>query len=142
MSSYVVSDATIDVVLSLLDTRGAEPIIRALHPFTLPDDPRDARDRLGAEILTLNDEAAGLSIGEPPAPEQHADYRFRQETRPLAWTLKQLDCLIYQLSEGDIPERPLFKALERIRREIADRILTANPEYAASPWGMPARANG
>lgn len=58
-----------------------------------------------------------------------------REVRPSPG-LRQLDCLLYQLTEGDVPERPLFEALARMRRILADRVLESVPSYASAPWGV------
>ncbi len=137
MSSYVVSHSTLDVILSTLDTRDSVRIVETFRPFTLPDDPRDVLDRLGDSILALNRAAAEHAHGPSDAPAYPFPYRHRHDSRPLPWTLKQLDCLIYQLSEGEIVRNPLYLALEKLRRELADRLISALPEYQAAPWGMP-----
>jgi hypothetical protein len=43
--------------------------------------------------------------------------------------------LLYQCSEGDVPEQSLFKALESIISSIANEIIQAMPDYEQAPWG-------
>ena len=49
--------------------------------------------------------------------------------------LKQIQCLTYQCSEGDVPETDLFKRLESIQRALALDIVTNTKEYEAAAWG-------
>lgn len=48
--------------------------------------------------------------------------------------LKSLHCLIYQCSEGNIPNDPLYKRLETISSCIAIDIVKNLPEYDAAAW--------
>lgn len=49
--------------------------------------------------------------------------------------LKSIECFLYQCSEGNIPEEPLFKALEQIKENIKDYIINEIPEYNQAIWG-------
>lgn len=49
--------------------------------------------------------------------------------------LKALRCLIYQCSEGDVPESALFKALDQLSAELAMRIVQDSDAYQkAKGW--------
>jgi hypothetical protein len=50
-------------------------------------------------------------------------------------TLKTLNCLLYQSSEGKFPESEIFKRLEIIKTALAYDIVTNLPEYDAASWG-------
>lgn len=53
-----------------------------------------------------------------------------------------LRCLIYQCSEGEVPEWPLYKALEQIANSVASEIVHSLPEYDRARWdwdGSPPR---
>jgi hypothetical protein len=54
-----------------------------------------------------------------------------------AWRIehvKSLQCLIYQCSEGDIDQRPLYKALRKKEHETLAEIVRSLPEYDAAEW--------
>lgn len=54
------------------------------------------------------------------------------------WTpvqlLKHLTCLRYQMSEGNVPETPIYSKLSKLISDIALSIVTHMPEYAAASW--------
>ena len=52
----------------------------------------------------------------------------------LADSLKALQCLIYQCSEGNIPETDAYQALKAAESAIAIAIAEAHPAYAAAGW--------
>lgn len=140
MSAFLVSSATVDVILSQLQLRDGETLARLFASFTAPNDPRDALDALGRLVLTLNVDA--LRACYPKASHvdeerQAAGYTFTARPETAGYALRQLDCLLYQLSEGDVPERPLYAALADMRRILADRVLEDVPSYARAPWGVP-----
>lgn len=49
--------------------------------------------------------------------------------------LKSLRCWLYQCSEGNVPEQPLFKALERYAGDLAFHIVAELPGWNAAEWG-------
>ena len=50
-------------------------------------------------------------------------------------TYKTLRCLLYQCSEGDTPEKPLFKQLESISDALAHDIVSSSKEFDQAAWG-------
>jgi hypothetical protein len=86
-------------------------------------------DTLDGEGLPIEDKMPG-KIGETSK-----DYGFLFDQTPKVWALKSLRCLLYQMSEGDVPERPFYKALELLSFEWALEIVSGSPEYDAAPWG-------
>jgi hypothetical protein len=48
---------------------------------------------------------------------------------------KSLQCFLYQCSEGNVPEKSLFKALEALSNLLAPAINQESPEYDAAIWG-------
>ena len=47
---------------------------------------------------------------------------------------KAVRSLLYQCSEGDVPDRPLFSELQRAAGEIAGEIVRSLPDYDKAPW--------
>jgi hypothetical protein len=47
---------------------------------------------------------------------------------------KAISSLLYQCSEGNVPESPLFAELQRAAGDIAGDIVRRLPEYDAAPW--------
>lgn len=48
--------------------------------------------------------------------------------------LKHLQCLSYQMSEGEIPETQIYKDLDRLISAIALSIVNHTPEYDKAKW--------
>jgi hypothetical protein len=48
---------------------------------------------------------------------------------------KSASCLLYQCSEGDVPERPLFKALKAFTQRLAKEFITIDPRWEEAQWG-------
>lgn len=139
MSAFLVTPATVDVILTTLNLRDGETLARLFLPFTAPDDPRDALDALGRALLEMNVDALEACYPKHRHDEERAEaagYMFTARPETAGYALRQLDCLLYQLAEGNVPERPLFAALEAMRRTLADRVLADVPSYAAAPWGV------
>lgn len=138
MSAFLVTPATVDVILTTLQLRDGETLARLFAPFTAPEDPRDALDDLGRQVLALNLEALRARYGgnEEDDAATAAGYTFTPRPETPGYVVKQLDCLLYQLFEGDVPQRPLFEALDRMRRALVDRVLNDLPAYVAAPWGV------
>lgn len=141
MSAFLVSHATVDAILTMLQVRDGETLADLFRPFTAPADPRDALDSLGRQLLEMNVSALEACYPRHDHSEERSEaagYTFSARPSSPGYALRQLDCLMYQCSEGDVPGRPLFEALEKMRRLLADRVLEDVPAYASAPWGVPA----
>lgn len=139
MSAYLVTHATVSAILTMLQVRDGESLSRLFLPFTAPDDPRDALDELGRLLLGMNVDALRQRYPAHRHDDEQAEadaYTFKPHPVSTAYALKQLDCLMYQCAEGDVPERPLFEALTKMRDALADRVLQTVSAYASAPWGV------
>ena len=139
MSAFLVSHATVDVILTQLQLRDGETLARLFATFTAPEDPRDALDVLGRALLALNVEALRACYPKHRHDEEEAEaagYTFTARPETAGYALRQLDCYLYQIAEGDVSERPLAVALGKVRRILADRVLDDVPSYANAPWGV------
>lgn len=92
---------------------------------------------VGAVLFTLNHEAVNQRYAEDGFAVE--EYKHGRSVAPrtgstLAPYIKSLDCLIYQCSEGDVPEHDHFLQLEAARRTLVDMLLSGLTEYANSPW--------
>ena len=145
MSSFLVSHATVDAVLSSFDGRDAHLFRRPFEDLVAlacpGGDPWSHRDLLGRALLEMNVSALEERYPSHHHPEARAGaltyvYRPPRPLHRLA-VIKACDCLIYQCSEGTVPERPLFVALSELRQLLADDFLMHHPTYTAAPWGFP-----
>lgn len=121
MSAFIISDQTMH---------------RVVHAFAKHHDIAAmdcaSLDELGRRFYILNAAAVAARYGEADEP---ADYRYAPLGEvPLVHMYKALDCLIYQCSEGDVPERPDYAMLTCMRAKLAMQIVHASPEYDRAPW--------
>ncbi len=93
--------------------------------------------RLVSALFMLNCTAVDERYGAGTAAEDANKplFTFRLCHRDPVAVHKAACCLEYQCREGDVPEKPLFKALELIVARIAYDIVCALPAYDKAPWG-------
>jgi hypothetical protein len=105
--------------------------------FNLSDDSEVKR--LAECLYWLNRAAVSQRYSCPELAKPALEYRAWLEDGPITETpvqaYKSLRCLIYQCSEGDIPETPLYKALVNYAAAIAAYIVCSTPEYDEAAWG-------
>jgi hypothetical protein len=95
MSAFIVSERTMH---------------RTVHALMPPDAPCAACDEMGQQLYRLNAEAVLQRYGRP---EDVRRYRYAVVFSPLIQQLKSLNCLIYQCSEGTVPQTTLYQSLWR-----------------------------
>lgn len=138
MSAFIVPDKTINEILSYLNanTRGgyADYAFRQLG-YDLRNS--DSLAELGSALYLLNCDAVDDRYGKGTAARdaQATDYRFKFERCSAVQAYKSATCLRYQCSEGDVPKRPLYEALDDTIAGIASAIISALPEYDQAGWG-------
>jgi hypothetical protein len=134
MSSFIVSDPTINRVVSYLarDKHNASYAVRRLREeLGITSAGSELGKELGVLMSALNIAAVSTRYNEENAVN---DYRFKQVLCTKIQALKSLRCWIYQCSEGDIPERPLYKIMDEYADSLAWSIINAMPEYDAAEW--------
>jgi len=85
-------------------------------------DPSNMPGFDGCEYMASRYEAPASLIGA------------RCDAALLADSLKALQCLIYQCSEGNVPETAEYQALKAAESAIAIAIAEAHPAYARARW--------
>lgn len=138
MSAFVVEDKTINTVVSFLNST-TDPF--SAYPFkTLGYDSRsiDDLERLARDLYLMNCDAVDARYGKGKFTTSDAElaftFSFVNNPNPVA-VYKHAKCLRYQCSEGDVPERHLFKALEQFIETIATQIIEEIPGYKETAWG-------
>lgn len=140
MSAYIVDDTTINTVLSHLTADDFRALAAAAFGDGLlwADRPTDAE--LGAALRALNERAVSERYpNEPvealPGPAPYAPYAYAPLLVGAVPAYKALRCLLYQCSEGSVPETPLYAALDALSDAWAREIVCALPEYDRAAWG-------
>ena len=66
--------------------------------------------------------------------EQPGDYEHHWKLCSTAQAYKALRCFLYQCSEGNIPERALYKALHQAAYAMAHEIVSHLDAYEKADW--------
>ena len=144
MSAYVVEDETINRIVAWLerDKMGSDPIANYIlkdHGYTCAEE----FERLAHDLFQLNVQAVDARYGPGEAAKfRPLDFEYSSAVK---WgdsrisnacrALKALQCLIYQCSEGDVPESAPYRMLRDIESAIARWIVSTMPEYEMATWG-------
>ena len=134
MSSFVVSDLTINRIVCGLDTYPSGIYYeRILNKIGLSVIKRDRKEQLGTALMKLNREAVNQRYPNADEVFSPYPYRFQQVIVGTSMiTFKALKCWLYQCSEGNIRENQLFQAMDTICYQIASEIITGLPAYQNS----------
>jgi len=144
MSAFMVRDKTINRIIGWLNNSDnrwdLHAILKAAEicnqdNASLPC-PSDWHERLGASMFQMNADAVNARYGARQAEEfRPLDYQFHWELPAHdAQVVKHLGCWLYQCSEGDIPERELYRAFDALKGRIACNIVSRTPAYEAAAW--------
>lgn len=99
-----------------------------------PELEQALRDLNVRAVLTRYPDCS-LEAGNLPGPSPLLPYAFTPLLVGAVPALKSLNCLLYQCSEGDVPETPLYRALDTLSDQWAQEIVSRLPEYAEARWG-------
>lgn len=134
MSAFMVEDKTINRIISYL-CNGAEREIphatRGISLFTKED-----KEVFGKSLFDLNIAGVNARYGEGEAEKfRPLDYCYCSELPPhTVQAYKSLQCFLYQCSEGNVPEDPLYKKMEGIVNALAHHIVNDLKIYQESKW--------
>jgi len=151
MSAFVVDTETMDKVVRVICGKGryGQIISKFRGIYTDEGDPEVT---IGRMLFTLNIEAVMQRypdcVDKPeelPGEDGCASFPDTYKPRHISYAplsreemiggYKALRCLIYQCSEGDVPESKTLVALEEASNVIAHELVSSLPEYEAAPWG-------
>jgi len=137
MSCFIVEADTIGTIVSyIFDNPWAKQHIMQhqsmREPSLLDNDYEEGLMYLAHAMTKLNHAAFAQRYGWISRIAPYKTYAF--STKPPVQVLKSLACFLYQCTEGDIPERGLYKALESLWNKLAARIVYNSQEYIEAPW--------
>lgn len=140
MSSFIVEKKTINRIVTFLDWHGSEyrndilgsQLNRVLKEHNIILKKEKDCEKLANSLLLLNKLAVAERYNETNILTL---MKFKDTKSNIYQVLKSLHCLIYQCSEGEVPEQPLFKMLDEIIEIIESNIIHELPEYNKASWG-------
>ena len=133
MSAFVVSNTTMGrVVNRLFAASHDQRCTWSKPPAELWAKTVEALPELGQLLYSLNARAVSERYGEPAQEVQYV-HHWTINSSPVQ-DLKSLHCLIYQCSEGNVPDTDLYKALVQYSHKLAEDIVRQLPEYNKAVW--------
>ncbi len=138
MSAFVVEDHVINkVITKLIYDRNGEFLKRRVLEHGYDLDTMAGRTKLGWDMFSLNIRAVNMRYKDHPAEKfRPLNYRFVIDGNlSRAAVIKALQCWMYQCTEGDCDESPLYKLMDEILKYWALDIVRSTPEYQSAAWG-------
>jgi hypothetical protein len=130
MSAYVIEQEKFNALFTSIENRRNMDAFRHIFRDALPT------ECLIEEWFNMNVEAVCQRYGE----EERAEYSFeapRLSSRGIHCSdlklIALLDCLIYQCSEGNVPESRTYKELVDMRNDLTHYYTMSRPEYS---WNL------
>jgi len=143
MSAFLIGHDTMDRIICLLQKKEIPGLETFTGPEAIPD--FNAATDLGRQLYDLNSAAMIVLYKNPGAdPDFFESYSYRAPANGLSIpeSYKALCCFLYQCSEGDVPEHPMFKQLEHVAETMDVVYLALNSQhisdtqaYQLAPWG-------
>ncbi len=139
MSAFMVNTnvmaKVVTAILLNFDTFDGDSTCRG----TLLAAPTDAQEaagtKIGQKLFLLNRTAlcARYDLGDHLRLPEFVFENWADAT-PVE-QFKAMSCLLYQCSEGKVPNSPIYEELNRAAGELAQRIVQDLPEYDKAAWG-------
>jgi hypothetical protein len=128
MSAFIVTNQTMNLCVDGLAYASENCWNDRYQGMSLKND----QEKVGQFLFAMNTDAVNQRYNEDtPVPE--FQYLWLGQVAPVA-SYKALQCLLYQCSEGDVPERTAFKELQMLVQALANRIISNLPAYEAADW--------
>ncbi len=135
MSSFLVSDATINNVLGWLNHRdNRHELTLVLEVAGIEATDPEWPDKLGASMRQLNIDATNARYKDKDSQAAGFEHEWTNVSAVQAY--KSLRCWLYQCAEGDIDSRPLYIVFDyQVSQRIAADVIHALPQFDKAVWG-------
>jgi len=139
MSAFIVSDQTINRIVSFIDNPNSkntyikDEVENLLKKFNmdLNENTEKKLNYLANCLLWLNKKAVDYRYSETNVINL---IKYSYTSTSEIQVLKSIHCFLYQCSEGDYPEHRIFKFVEELRDLIESDIIHSLPEYEKAEW--------
>lgn len=138
MSAHVVSNATINAVVHLLDLdasccgRGCLGV-----QYETLEGLKDQGDIWGAQLQALNIAAVDCRYAHRDEPSWAPRFTWSPAQYSLLTMVKAAECWSYQCSEGDkFTTSGIFQQVDKARWLAMNRIIHELPEYDSIKWDL------
>lgn len=139
MSAYMVDNDTIGKIVGFLYSKTYKNDSR--YTWLLDDigvklTSRNKRKQFAKRLIAMNSRALYARYGD------NGNYNIHTDFIPLMYpavssvqVYKTIRCYLYQCSEGNVPDEPLYKLMGEISDRLAHEIINSLPEYDKAKWG-------
>jgi hypothetical protein len=138
MSAFMVRNYLMQqVVTAILQNTNEFATIPTFRGQIVDDPPTNAQckaaEDIGKRLFSMNAAAIKARYGFLP---QRPVFKFASwaAATPVE-QFKTIRCLLYQACEGIVPNGLLYRELNRVAGELAQRIVQDSPDYKKAPWG-------
>ena len=130
-----VMNKVVTAILLNFDTFDGESTCRVALLATPTDAQKKAGTKIGRKLFLMNRRAlcARYGLGDHLCVPEFIFEKWA-DASPMS-QFKAISCLLYQCSEGEVPNGPLFGELNRAAGELARAIVQELPEYGQASWG-------
>jgi hypothetical protein len=140
MSAFMVEDKTINRVVNYLrydnDSGHWTKTRLEREAGIILNGKTTEADKLARAMFDLNVRAVEDRYGEGEAKTFRAlDFKPDYAGGSRMQVLKSLRCWLYQCTEGDVPETPLYQIMDDYSNRLAYAIVSSLPEFEAAEWG-------
>lgn len=130
MSAYIVEKATITKAISTL--KGLNAFEEIAEDFSLTKASPGAWSELGQILWNANVDAVNQRYNDK---EKYEVFFFQENLCRRVEGYKAIRSLLYQMSEGNVPDTQCYKALDKWSNYIARVIVSELDEYKEAQWG-------
>src|SRR3990167_1053310 len=137
MSSFIVQEIVINRIVTFIDNHRygnsmlSGQVQRALRDYGLNLEDSKDMNKLANSFLLLNK----LAVDDRYNEENLLTLtKYKRESTNPCQLLSNMQCLLYQCSEGKVPEMQLYKLLERLIEIVKDDIIERLPEMNKAKW--------
>lgn len=125
MSCFIVSKESIDAIVTAIIAQYSSRE-KALKQYRVMSETG-----LGIALWRMNHDAYSICYGENSG---QFDYTFKPSPCSIVQSLKFLECLLHQCSEGDLQDTELWKQLDLERVKMLKMLVHITAEYQDAKW--------
>jgi hypothetical protein len=141
MSSFLVEDRTINIVVEYLASGGEMGYLRnkIKRDLCIDLETYEGKKKLGEYMFKMNCKATGQRYSESEGigleDFRPLNYKYELVVPNQYQALKSLSCWLYQCAEGEVYGSDEYEVFEEIRGDIAYHIVSNMKEYEDAKWG-------
>jgi len=144
MSAFLIDDTNINRFLGFCywcNHPFKSELISVLNDAGLFINTEKEQTESGLKMLKMNIQALRYRYKDykqffktSEAVKEYKFFEVEKEDKNIFQVLKSLQCYLYQCTEGNIPNKKLYKKLRLIELKLMSWIIDEMPEYKNSKW--------